>query len=154
MARRLTAEAVLEELELDDDFDADEPMMAGSDDEFDDIDDDVNFEDMSDDDDHSSEASAPPHHPDSDDDEGSEAPDSDTPPSWSSTLKPVTITPFSAPVGPTVAIPESPLDTFKLMFTTDLQDEIVKQSNLYAKEVMGEEKYSRWTQITREELQA
>ena len=40
------------------------------------------------------------------------------------------------------------------MFTTDLQDEIVKQSNLYAKEVMGEEKYSRWTQITREELQA
>ena len=63
MARRLTAEAVLEELELDDDFDADEPMMAGSDDEFDDIDDDVNFEDMSDDDDHSSEASAPPHHP-------------------------------------------------------------------------------------------
>ena len=89
---RLTAEAVLEELELNDDFDADEPMMAGSDDEFDDIDDDVNFKDMSDDD-HSSEASAPPHHPDSDDDEGSEAPDSDTPPSWSSTLKPVTITP-------------------------------------------------------------
>ena len=35
---------MLEELELDD-FDADEPMMAGSD-EFDDIDDDVNFEDM------------------------------------------------------------------------------------------------------------
>ena len=29
-------------------------MMAGSDDELDDIDDDVNFEDMSDDDDHSS----------------------------------------------------------------------------------------------------
>ena len=131
MARRLTAEAVLEELELDDDFDA-------SADEFDDIDDDVNFEDMSDDDDHSSEPSTPLHHPDSDDDEGSEAPDSDTPPSWSSTLKPVTIGSYGWYSG--------------VVFITDLQDEM--QSNLYAKEVMGEEKYSRWTQITREELQA
>ena len=39
MARRLSTEAVLEELEHDDDLDADEPMMAGSNDEFDDIED-------------------------------------------------------------------------------------------------------------------
>ena len=37
MARRLTTEAVVDELELDDDFD--EPIMEGSDDEFDDIED-------------------------------------------------------------------------------------------------------------------
>ena len=50
MARRLlTTEAVLEELELED-FDTDEPMMAGSDDEFDNISD-VYLEDVEDDDD-------------------------------------------------------------------------------------------------------
>ena len=39
MARRLSTEAVLEELEHDDDLGADEPMMAGSNDEFDDVED-------------------------------------------------------------------------------------------------------------------
>ena len=43
MARRLTTEAVVDELELDDDFD--EPIMEGSDDEFDDIED-VYLEDV------------------------------------------------------------------------------------------------------------
>ena len=58
MARRLlSTEAVLEELKLDDDFDVDEPMMAGSDDEFDDIED-VYLEDVEDDDDNNS--AAPP----------------------------------------------------------------------------------------------
>ena len=50
MVRRLlSTEAVLEELELDD-FDIDEPMMAGSDDEFNDVED-VYLEDVEDDDD-------------------------------------------------------------------------------------------------------
>ena len=46
MARRLTTD-VLDELEHED-FDVDEPMMAGSDDEFDDIED-VYLEDVEDD---------------------------------------------------------------------------------------------------------
>ena len=40
------------------------------------------------------------------------------------------------------------------MFTPDLLDDMVEQTNLYAKEVMGEEKYSAWSKITREELRA
>ena len=77
----------------------------------------------------------------------------DTLPCWTSTLTPVTITPFTSPVGPKVAIPESPSDIFQLMFTPALLDSIVEQSNLYTKEVMGE-KYSSWVKITSEELKA
>ena len=57
MARRLlSTEAVLEELELDDDFDIDEPMMAGSDDNIED----VYLEDVEDDDDNTQCCSTPP----------------------------------------------------------------------------------------------
>ena len=129
MARKLlSTEAVLEELDLDEDFDDDEPMMAGSDDEFDDIED-VYLEDVDDD----SNTAAPPHLP-------TPSSSSDTAPCWSSTLTPIAVPPFSSPVGPTVDIPESPIDTFDPMFTPDLSDDMVEQSNLYAKEVMGEEK--------------
>ena len=48
------------------------------------------------------------------------------------------------PVVPTVDIPESPIDTFELMFTPELME----QSNVYAK-VMGEERYATW-KITQE----
>ena len=100
MARRLlSTEAVLEELELDN-FDVDEPMIAGSDDEFD------NAEDVYlDDDDDDSNGAASPHPPSSD----TQSSSSGSLPSWSSTLTPVTIPPFSSPVGPTVDIP---VDTF------------------------------------------
>ena len=40
------------------------------------------------------------------------------------------------------------------MFTTPFLDMIVAQSNLYAKQVMGEEKYGKWEKITRDELRA
>ena len=46
---RLTTEAVLQELGLEDNYDADEPMMPGSDDEFGDLEDGY-LEDVEDDD--------------------------------------------------------------------------------------------------------
>ena len=148
MARRLpSTEAALEELELDD-FDVDEPMMAGSDDEFDDIED-VYLEDVEDDDDDDSNGAAPPQPPPND----TQSSSSGSLPSWSSSLTSITIPPFSSPVGPTIDIPESPIDTFDLMFTPDLLDDIVQETNLYAK-VMGEEKYSAWNKVTSEELRA
>ena len=138
---RLTTEAMLQELGLEDDYDADEPMMPGSD-EFSDL------EDVEDDDD----SDTPPPPPPSD----APTPSSDTPPCWSATLNPVTIPPFTSPVGPKVTIPESPSNTFQLMlmFTPALLDSIVEQSNMYAKEVMGEEKFSSWEKITSEEMKA
>lgn len=41
---------------------------------------------------------------------------SSEPTSWSSTLQPVTINPFTSPVGPTVPIPASPLEVFELFY--------------------------------------
>ena len=145
MARRtnlLTAEDVLEELELEnDDFDDDEPIMPGSDDEFSDL------EDLDDDDDDQFSTPNPSLGETS----------SSNPsylPCWSSTLHDLTILPFTSPVGPKVEIPRSPSDAFELIFTPAFLDTIVEQSNLYAKEVMGEDKYTSWVKITREELKA
>ena len=143
MARRaglLTTEDVLEELE--DDFDVDEPMMPGSDDEFSDLED---IEDIDDDNDSLDTPNPPPPNQNS---------ASDTLPSWSTTLTPVTVPPFTSPVGPKVPIPESPSDTFEMMFTPAFLDTMVQQSNLYAKEVMGDEKYTTWEKITTDELKA
>ena len=47
--------------------------------------------------------------------------------------------PFTAHIGPTTTIPDSPLDAFLLTFTPDLIALIVRESNKYAKEVMGED---------------
>ena len=56
--------------------------------------------------------------------------------------------PFTSPVGPTSTIPDSPLDAFLLTFTPDLIAMIVRESNRYAREVMGEQKYARWESMT------
>ena len=138
MARLMTTEEVVDELQLSDDFDVDEPMMPGSDDEFSDL------ENVDDDDDTSSTPIAPPN-PSS---------TSTSLPSWSATLTPANVAPFTSHVGPKVTIPESPSDTFQLMFTPSFLDAIVEQTNLYAKEVMGEDKYESWEKVTQEELKA
>ena len=74
--------------------------------------------------------------------------------SWSEQLAPVMINPFTSHVGPTVPILDSPVEVFELFFTADLQQKIVDQTNCYAKQVMGDVRYSSWTKIKREELKA
>ena len=66
-----------------------------------------------------------------------------TPGRWSNTLSPVDITPFVQSVGPTVDIPTSKLEVFSLFFTEDICCFITEQSNLYAKQILGE-KYAEW----------
>ena len=73
---------------------------------------------------------------------------------WSELIAPVMIQPFTSRVGPTIAIPNSPLEVFKLFFTADLQQKIVDETNHYAKQVMGDVQYSSWMTITREKLKA
>ena len=51
-------------------------------------------------------------------------------------------------------VPETASEVFDLTFTPSFMDMIVEQSNLYAKQVMGEEKYASWEKISREELGA
>ena len=53
-----------------------------------------------------------------------------------------------------VPIPSSPLGIFSFFFTSTLMTYIVEQSNEFALECMGAEKFEGWTKITVEELQA
>ena len=75
------------------------------------------------------------------------------PTSWSSTLHPVTINPFTSPVGPAVPISASPLDVFTL-FSSDLMEKITNETNRYAKQVMGNEMFRKWNRMTVDELKA
>lgn len=79
------------------------------------------------------------------------APQTVTPNSWSSDPSPLNTAPFTQPVGPTVNVPDSVVSGFGLLFT----DEICayNQTNMYAKEVLGE-KYDSWDKVTVEELRA
>ena len=75
-------------------------------------------------------------------------------PTWSTTLHPVSITPFTEHVGPTFQVPGSILEIFSHFVTDAFLEDVVKQSNLYAEQVMEPGKYSTWDKITVEELRA
>ena len=128
--RLMTTEDVLEELELgDENDDLDEPMMPGSDDEFSDCDLDENEDD---DDANNDDITGVPttSQPQQVNSGASSTP---FPPQWSYLLNSVSISDFMSPVGPTVAIPESPSEVFELMFTPSLMNAIVEQTNRYAR---------------------
>ena len=61
---------------------------------------------------------------------------------------------FTSHVGPTISIPDTPLDIFELFFSQSLKEMILHESNRYAKQAMGEEQYSTWKMISVEELKA
>ena len=93
----------------------------------------------------------PPHHSPS----ISPSPVPPAPPAaWTSTIAPVEIKQFNSPVGPTTHIPESPKEVFELFFSDDLMQLMVLESNRYAEEVMGSEKFQKWTKISVEEMKA
>ena len=73
---------------------------------------------------------------------------------WSDTLEEVKVKEFKSPTGPTVPVPCSILETFFLLFTRDLIQYIADQTNLYAQQCMGPEKYADWTKVTPEEINA
>jgi hypothetical protein len=73
---------------------------------------------------------------------------------WATTLTPVEVKSFDSPVGPTTAIPESPGEVFEMFFTDDLMTRIVTESNRYAEDDMGGEKFTKWTKITADEMKA
>ena len=145
--------------ESDDEYDdSDEPIMEGSDDEFSDLEDaggDDGENDLLD-------VASPPDDPttppdddgllDSSMDPGSDM-DTDSEPEWTTTLKRNRIN-SSSPVGPAVSISKSPSEVFQLFFTPELLDMIVKETNSYAKHVLGDEKFSKWRKMDVVELKA
>ena len=64
-------------------------------------------------------------------------------PRWTTTQRRNTINSFTSAVGPAVAISKSPLEVFQQFFTPELLDMIVQETNDYAKQVMGDEKFSK-----------
>ena len=75
-------------------------------------------------------------------------------PAWTSERSPVTVRPFTGRAGPASPIPACILLIFKLIFTSTLMESIVEQTNLYARQTMGDLAYQRWTPVTDEELWA
>jgi hypothetical protein len=66
----------------------------------------------------------------------------------------VTIEAFTVSCGPAVVIPNTPGEVFSLLFTGELLQRIADESNKYAKECTGADKYSRWSEVSAEELKA
>ena len=130
------------------DFDPDEPVMDGSDDEFSDLEGDE-FDDDSDEDNPDTMHDTPAA---SSTATSSSSGDPDS--TWSTTIKHLSIHPFTSPVGPTQDISSSPQEVFNLFFSPDLMERIVQESNAYAKRAMGDEKYDKWLKIPVEELKA
>ena len=107
--RLLIAEDILEELELRDDFDnLDEPMMAGSDDDFSDCDLDENEND-NDEENADMLTSSSPQQDTSGASSPLSSPPSIPPTQWLSVLSSVSISNFTSLVGPTVTVPSLPL---------------------------------------------
>ena len=130
---RYTTEEVLLAVDSDDEDDCDvddpdEPFMDGSDEEFLDLDGEDDNMDVS-------PPPSPLGLPPEDTSVGASPPSSpaststSVPPMWTRSLQPVNIYPFQSQTGPTVPIPESPLEVFQLLFTTSLMQMIVDESN-------------------------
>ena len=61
-------------------------------------------------------------------------------PHWKATLQDVTVAQFKEFVGPSPPLPDNIriVDLFRMFFTTALMAEIVKQTNIYARAILGE----------------
>ena len=74
---------------------------------------------------------------------------------WSETLSYPIFPEFTGSTqGPTLSLPDSPLEIFQLFFTPELVDLIEEQTNKYACEVMGEESYGKWVPVRSQEMEA
>ena len=84
---------------------------------------------------------------DYDDDDKDDKDNDDKDKEWSDRYKNIKIKKFTSQVVPTLTIPGSPLEVFKLFFTTELLQMIALESNRYAREVMGNRKYETWSEM-------
>ena len=73
---------------------------------------------------------------------------------WTTNLKPVIIHPYALIKGPQFTVEQCPIKVFDWFFTDTLKIHIVNQTNLYALQYMGQEKYDQWEPITVTELSA
>ena len=67
---------------------------------------------------------------------------------------PVYVNNFTEPTGPAVDIPDTARGVFELYFDYDLIQYIVDETNRYACELMGEEKYEKWEELELNDMYA
>ena len=58
---------------------------------------------------------------------------------WTSMSSRVDVGPFSEPVGPTATITDSPLEIFSLIFTQQITDHLVRETNRYAEQCLADQ---------------
>uniref|UniRef100_A0A1X7UCR2 PiggyBac transposable element-derived protein domain-containing protein n=1 Tax=Amphimedon queenslandica TaxID=400682 RepID=A0A1X7UCR2_AMPQE len=74
--------------------------------------------------------------------------------SWSDLLQPVCFNDFNQEVGPAVTLPSSPLQVFRLFFTSTILQLIVNETNCYALLCLGQEKYQMCDPVNEEDILA
>ena len=74
-------------------------------------------------------------------------------PVWQSAAQVVTVHTFSESVGPAVSLPASIIGTFRLFFTTAVLTAIVRETNQYAQQVLGDN-IGSWANVNEEEILA
>ena len=67
---------------------------------------------------------------------------------WSDQTHDIPVAAFVEPVGPTTILPPTVLGIFKLFFTTTLMATVVEQTNVYARQVLGDAAEGKWTDVT------
>lgn len=73
---------------------------------------------------------------------------------WKLTLNPIIVHRFRENVGPTFQVGNTPVSVFSQMFPDDLLDTIVTQTNRYANECMPGDKFTKWKAVDKAELKA
>ena len=54
---------------------------------------------------------------------------------------------FQEPTGPAITVPDNVRDVFRLIFTADIVEHIVIETNRYAQRIMGAAFYEKWERV-------
>ncbi|KAL5499306.1 hypothetical protein EMCRGX_G010695 [Ephydatia muelleri] len=73
---------------------------------------------------------------------------------WTTKLTPITVGEFEEQVGPTFRVGNTPMSVFSHMFPATIVESIVKETNRYAHQEMGDEKFAKWQPIDSNEFNA
>ena len=73
---------------------------------------------------------------------------------WTTKLTPITVGEFEEQVGPTFRVGNTAMSVFSHMFPATIVESIVKETNRYAHQEMGDEKFAKWQPIDSNEFNA
>ena len=71
---------------------------------------------------------------------------------WSEETHDVTAADFVEPVGPAKILPYTVVGMFRLFFTTAIVATIVRETNVYARQVLGDAASEKWTDVDADDI--